>query len=154
MPQNNLEEAPHRPTEDPADREDPALDEVVPTNPNRPYDIKEVITSLADEGRFLEVQAGFAPNIVIGFIRLGGRSVGVVANQPAHLAGVLDIDASTKSARFVRFCDAFNIPLLALEDVPGFLPGVDQEHGGIIRHGAKLLYAFCEATVPKVTLVI
>ena len=126
---------------------------MVPANPNKPYDIKEVITALADEGRFFEVASEFAPNIVVGFTRLGGRSVGVVANQPAHLAGVLDIDASTKAARFVRFCDAFNIPLLALEDVPGFLPGIDQEHGGIIRHGAKLLFAFCEATVPKVTLV-
>jgi len=153
IPQNNLQEAPHRNTEDPRDRLCPALDAVVPANPNKPYDIKEVITSLADEGRFFEVAGGFAPNIVVGFTRLGGRSVGVVANQPAHLAGVLDIDASTKAARFVRFCDAFNIPLLALEDVPGFLPGVDQEHGGIIRHGAKLLFAFCEATVPKVTLV-
>ncbi len=153
VPQNNMEEAPRRPTDDPHQREDPKLDTVVPANPNRPYDIKDVITSLADENRFFEVQPQFAPNIVIGFARLGGRSVGVVANQPAHLAGVLDIDASTKAARFVRFCDAFNIPLLALEDVPGFLPGVDQEHGGIIRHGAKLLYAFCEATVPKVTLV-
>ncbi len=153
IPQNNMEEAPHRNTDDPRDRTTPALDEVVPANPNKPYDIKEVITHLADEGRFFEVQPEFAANIVIGFVRLGGRSVGVVANQPAHLAGVLDIDASVKAARFVRFCDAFNIPLLALEDVPGFLPGVDQEHGGIIRHGAKLLYAFCEATVPKVTLV-
>ncbi len=153
MPQNNLEEAPRRPTTDARDRTDPKLDTVVPANPNKPYDIKEVIRSLADDQNFLEVQSEFAPNIVIGFIRLDGRSVGVVANQPAHLAGVLDISASTKAARFVRFCDAFNIPLLALEDVPGFLPGVDQEHGGIIRHGAKLLYAFCEATVPKVTLV-
>jgi len=153
IPQNNMEEAPHRPTTDPRDREDKKLDEVVPANPNRPYDIKDVITSIADEGRFFEVMPEFAPNIVVGFTRLGGRSVGVVANQPAHLAGVLDIDASAKAARFVRFCDAFNIPLLALEDVPGFLPGIDQEHGGIIRHGAKLLYAFCEATVPKVTLV-
>jgi propionyl-CoA carboxylase beta chain len=153
IPQNNLEEAPIRVTEDPRDRLAPKLDEVVPANPNKPYDIKEVITELADEGRFFEVASGFAPNIVVGFTRLGGRSVGVVANQPAHLAGVLDIDASIKAARFVRFCDAFNIPLLALEDVPGFLPGLDQEHGGIIRHGAKLLYAFCEATVPKVTLV-
>ena len=153
IPQNNLEEAPTRQTDDPRDRLAPKLDEVVPANPNKPYDIKEVITALADEGRFFEVASEFAPNIVVGFTRLGGRSVGVVANQPAHLAGVLDIDASIKAARFVRFCDAFNIPLLALEDVPGFLPGVDQEHGGIIRHGAKLLYAFCEATVPKITLV-
>lgn len=131
----------------------PTLDELVPLNSNKPYDIKDLIVAVADDGRFLEVQAEFAANIVIGFCHLGGRSVGVVANQPAHLAGVLDIDASVKGARFVRFCDAFNIPLLVLEDVPGFLPGVAQEHGGIIRHGAKLLYAFCEATVPKVTLV-
>jgi propionyl-CoA carboxylase beta chain len=153
IPQNNLSEAPRRPTEDPRDREVPTLDELVPLNSNKPYDIKDLIVAVADEGRFLEVQAEFAANIVIGFCHLGGRSVGVVANQPAHLAGVLDIDASVKGARFVRFCDAFNIPLLVLEDVPGFLPGVAQEHGGIIRHGAKLLYAFCEATVPKVTLV-
>lgn len=153
MPSNNMEEAPRRETTDPVDREVVELDEVVPDNPNKPYDIKDVITAVADEGRFLEVQPEYAPNIVIGWVRLGGRSVGVIANQPAHLAGVLDIDASQKAARFVRFCDAFNIPLWVIEDVPGFLPGVNQEHGGIIKHGAKLLYAFCEATVPKVTLI-
>jgi propionyl-CoA carboxylase beta chain len=153
IPQNNLVEAPRRETTDPSERDIPALDQIVPTNPNKPYDIKDVITSVADEGRFFEVQPDFAGNIVIGFCRLGGRSIGVVANQPACLAGVLDIDASVKAARFVRFCDAFNIPLWVVEDVPGFLPGVSQEHGGIIRHGAKLLYAFCEATVPKVTLI-
>ena len=153
MPSNNMEEAPRRETPDPGDREVVEHDEVVPDNPNKPYDIKDVITAVADEGRFLEVQPEYAPNIVIGWVRLGGRSVGVIANQPAHLAGVLDIDASQKAARFVRFCDAFNIPLWVIEDVPGFLPGVNQEHGGIIKHGAKLLYAFCEATVPKVTLI-
>ncbi|MEN9786066.1 MAG: hypothetical protein RLZZ299_1330 [Pseudomonadota bacterium] len=153
LPQNNLEEAPRVPTEDPHDRVIPALDELVPTNPNKPYDIKDLITSVADDGAFLEVQPEYAANIVIGFVRLGGRSVGVVANQPAVLAGVLDVNASVKAARFVRFCDAFNIPLWVIEDVPGFLPGTAQEHGGIIRHGAKLLYAFAEATVPKVTLI-
>src|SRR5690606_24091068 len=126
---------------------------VVPTNPNKPYDMKVVIEALADERRFLEVQPDYAPNIVIGFLRLGGRSVGVVANQPAHLAGCLDVDSSVKAARFVRFCDAFNIPLLTLVDVPGFLPGTTQEYGGIIKHGAKLLFAFAEATVPKVTVI-
>ncbi len=153
IPQNNMAEAPRRETTDPVDRVVPALDEVVPTNPNKPYDIKDVIENVADDGVFFEVQPDYASNIVIGFCRLGGRSIGVVANQPAHLAGVLDIDASLKGARFVRFCDAFNIPLWVIEDVPGFLPGVNQEHGGIIKHGAKLLYAFCEATVPKVTLI-
>jgi propionyl-CoA carboxylase beta chain len=153
MPQNNMEEAPRRPTEDPPDRRIPALDSLVPTNPNRPYDIKDLITAVADEGRFLEVQSDYAANIVVGFVHLGGRSVGVVANQPAVLAGVLDVNASLKAARFVRFCDAFNIPLWVVEDVPGFLPGTAQEHGGIIKHGAKLLYAFAEATVPKVTLI-
>jgi propionyl-CoA carboxylase beta chain len=153
VPQNNMEEAPRRPSDDPSDRRIPALDELVPANPNRPYDIKELITAVADDGRFLEVQADYAANIVIGFVHLGGRSVGVVANQPAVLAGVLDVNASVKAARFVRFCDAFNIPLWVIEDVPGFLPGTAQEHGGIIRHGAKLLYAFAEATVPKITLI-
>ncbi len=153
IPQNNAEDPPTVPTDDPVDRDCPALDELVPVHPNKPYDIKELIHEIADDHRFLEVHARFAPNIVVGFLRLGGRSVGVVANQPAHLAGVLDIDASVKAARFVRFCDAFNIPLLALEDVPGFLPGTAQEFGGIIRHGAKLLYAFAEATVPRVTLI-
>ncbi len=153
LPQNNLEEAPRRPTADPTDREIPALDTLVPANPNKPYDVKDLITAVADEGRFLEVQPEYAPNIVVGWVHLGGRSVGVIANQPAHFAGVLDIDASVKAARFVQFCDAFNIPMWVIEDVPGFLPGVNQEHGGIIKHGAKLLFAFCEATVPKVTLI-
>lgn len=153
VPQNNLGEAPPRPTQDPGDRSIPALDNLVPMESNKPYDIKDLITAVSDEGRFFEVQPDYAANIVVGFCRLGGRSVGVVANQPAHLAGVLDIDASLKGARFVRFCDAFNIPLWVIEDVPGFLPGVAQEHHGIIKHGAKLLYAFCEATVPKVTLI-
>jgi propionyl-CoA carboxylase beta chain len=127
--------------------------DLVPTNANKPYDIKQVVVSLADDGRFLEVQPDFAANIVIGFCRLGGHSVGVVANQPSVLAGCLDVDSSTKAARFVRFCDAFNIPLLTLVDVPGFLPGTAQEYGGIIRQGAKLLYAFAEATVPKITVI-
>jgi propionyl-CoA carboxylase beta chain len=134
-------------------REDPALDRLIPEQPNQPYDIKELITSIADSNHFFEVQGGYAQNIVVGFVRLNGHSTGIVANQPSVLAGCLDINASTKAARFVRFCDAFNIPLLTLVDVPGFLPGVQQEHGGIIRHGAKLLYAFAEATVPKVTVI-
>ena len=153
IPQNNLEEAPRVHSDDPPDRPIPALDELVPTNPNKPYDVKELITAVGDDGAFLEVQPEYAANVVIGYIRLGGRSVGVVANQPAVLAGVLDVNASLKAARFVRFCDAFNIPLWVIEDVPGFLPGTAQEHGGIIKHGAKLLYAFAEATVPKVTLI-
>ena len=153
LPQNNMEEAPRRRTDDLPNREIPTLDELVPTNPNRPYDIKDLITAVADDSQFLEVQPDYAANIVVGFIHLGGRSVGVVANQPAVLAGVLDVNASVKAARFVRFCDAFNIPLWVIEDVPGFLPGTAQEHGGIIKHGAKLLYAFAEATVPKVTLI-
>jgi propionyl-CoA carboxylase beta chain len=153
LPQNNLSEPPRQPTTDPVDRVCPQLDELVPLNANQPYDIKDLITAVADEGRFLEVQADYAGNVVVGFCRLGGRSVGVIANQPAHLAGVLDVSSSVKAARFVQFCDAFNIPMWVIEDVPGFLPGVDQEHGGIIKHGAKLLFAFCEATVPKVTLI-
>ena len=153
LPQNNMEEAPRVATDDPVDRPCSELAELVPVNPNKPYDITELITAVADDHHFLEVHREYAPNIVVGFLRLGGRSVGVVANQPAHLAGVLDIASSLKGARFVRFCDAFNIPLLVLEDVPGFLPGTAQEFGGIIKHGAKLLYAFCEATVPKVTLI-
>jgi propionyl-CoA carboxylase beta chain len=153
LPQNNLEEAPRLATEDPVDRVCPELDELVPLSANQPYDIKELISSVADEGRFLEVQADYAGNVVVGFCRLGGRSVGIIANQPAHLAGVLDVSSSVKAARFVQFCDAFNIPMWVIEDVPGFLPGVDQEHGGIIKHGAKLLFAFCEATVPKITLI-
>jgi propionyl-CoA carboxylase beta chain len=153
IPNNNLSEAPRLETTDAVDRECSGLDTLVPDNPNKPYDIKALITSVADDGGFLEVQPDYAANVVVGFCRLGGRSVGIVANQPAHLAGVLDVASSLKAARFVRFCDAFNVPLLVIEDVPGFLPGVDQEHGGIIKHGAKLLYAFAEATVPKVTLI-
>jgi propionyl-CoA carboxylase beta chain len=153
LPSNNLEEAPLRPTDDPADREQASLDTLIPPEPNKPYDIKRLIEAVVDEARFLEVHAHFAANIVVGFARFGGRSVGIVANQPAVLAGCLDIDASVKGARFVRFCDAFNIPLVIFEDVPGFLPGTAQEFGGIIRHGAKLLYAFAEATVPKITVI-
>jgi propionyl-CoA carboxylase beta chain len=153
LPSNNMEEPPRRPTRDDPERADAALDSLVPENPNKPYDIKDLIRAVVDEGVFLEVHEQFAPNIVVGFARLGGRSAGIVANQPAHLAGTLDIDASIKAARFVRTCDAFNVPLVTFEDVPGFLPGTEQEFRGIIRHGAKLLYAFAEATVPKVTVV-
>ncbi|MEZ5286276.1 MAG: acyl-CoA carboxylase subunit beta [Vicinamibacterales bacterium] len=153
MPGNNLDDAPRKAGDDPADREDEALDHLVPSSPNQPYDMLDLIHAVADEGYFLEVHQHYAKNIVVGFARLGGRPVGIVANQPAHLAGTLDIDASVKGARFVRFCDAFNIPLVTFEDVPGFLPGTVQEYGGIIRHGAKLLYAFAEATVPKVTVI-
>ena len=153
IPQNNLDQAALVMSGDLATREDAALDTLIPAQPNLPYDIKALIHSIADSHEFFEIQPTFAQNIVIGFIRLNGRSVGVVANQPSVLAGCLDINASTKAARFVRFCDAFNVPLLTLVDVPGFLPGVQQEHGGIIRHGAKLLYAFAEATVPKVTVI-
>jgi len=153
LPQNNLEDPPSVPSLDPRNRESLELDSLIPTQPNQPYDMRKVIEAVADDGYFFEVQPFFAQNILIGFIRLNGRSVGVVGNQPAVLAGCLDINASVKAARFVRFCDAFNIPLLTLVDVPGFLPGVTQEHGGIIRHGAKLLYAFAEATVPKVTII-
>ncbi len=153
IPQNNSELPPGRESDDPHDRRDEKLLEIVPDNPNRPYDMHEVIECLVDDGRFYEVHARFAQNILVGFAHLGGQAVGIVANQPAVLAGVLDIDSSDKGARFVRFCDAFNVPLVVLEDVPGFLPGVAQEHGGIIRHGAKLLYAFSEATVPKMTVI-
>jgi propionyl-CoA carboxylase beta chain len=153
LPSNNLEEPPRRATSDPVEREDPALDTLIPEEPNKPYDMKRLIRAVVDEGRFLEVHELFAQNIVVGFARIAGRSAGIVANQPAVLAGCLDIDASVKGARFVRFCDAFNIPLVVFEDVPGFLPGTAQEWGGIIRHGAKLLYAFAEATVPKITVV-
>jgi propionyl-CoA carboxylase beta chain len=153
IPQNNLDEAPRRSTADPKDRRDEALLDVVPDHPNKPYDIHDVIRRIVDDGEFYEVHRDYAQNIVCGFAHLGGYSIGVVANQPAILAGVLDINASVKGARFVRFCDAFNIPLVTFEDVPGFLPGVTQEHGGIIRHGAKLLYAYCEATVPKLTVI-
>ncbi len=153
MPQNNREDAPFVESNDPADRRDPELDNLVPAESDRPYDIKEIIHRVVDDGYFLEVHAQFARNLVVGFARLGGYSVGIVANQPAVLAGCLDIDASVKGARFVRFCDAFNIPLITFEDVPGFLPGTQQEFGGIIRHGAKLLFAFAEATVPKLTVI-
>ena len=153
LPGNNLDDPPRVETADPADRENPDLDDLVPASPNQPYDMLDLIRAVGDDGEFLEVHRHFAPNIVVGFARFGGRPVGVVANQPAHLAGALDIDASIKGARFVRFCDAFNIPLVTFEDVPGFLPGTVQEYGGIIKHGAKLLYAFAEATVPKVTVV-
>ena len=153
LPSNNMEEPPQHATADPRDREDAALDALIPDDPSKPYDIKKLITAVVDDGRFLEVHEHYAANIVVGFARLGGRSVGIVANQPAVLAGCLDIDASVKGARFVRFCDAFNIPLVTFEDVPGFLPGTAQEYGGIIRHGAKLLYAFAEATVPKLTVI-
>ena len=153
MPSNNMEEPPRRPTDDPDDRMDESLNTLVPDNPNQPYDIKKVIKEVVDEGHFFETQEHYAKNIVVGFARLGGKSVGIVANQPAVLAGVLDINASIKGARFVRFCDAFNIPLITFEDVPGFLPGTDQEYRGIILHGAKLLYAYAEATVPKITVI-
>ena len=153
VPQNNLDDPPFVSTDDPPDRADEALNTLLPRNPNKPYDIKEVITRVVDTGDFLEIQPEHAENIVVGFARLGGRSVGIVANQPAVLAGVLDINSSIKGARFVRFCDCFNIPLVTFVDVPGFLPGTGQEHGGIIKHGAKLLYAFCEATVPKLTVI-
>ena len=153
LPSNNLEDPPFVPTADPRDRADEALDSIVPDDASKPYDIKKVIASVFDDGEFLEVHADWAKNIVVGFARLGGHSVGIVANQPGYLAGCLDIDASNKGARFVRTCDAFNVPIITLEDVPGFLPGVDQEHGGIIRNGAKLIYAFCEATVPKLTVI-
>jgi propionyl-CoA carboxylase beta chain len=153
LPQNNLEDPPLRPTTDPVDRRDDALQSVVPDQPNRPYDMKTIIETVLDDRYFFEVQAGYAPNIIIGFGRLGGRPVGIVANQPAHLAGCLDINASVKAARFVRFCDCFNVPIVTFVDVPGFLPGTAQEFGGIIKHGAKLLYAYCEATVPKLTVI-
>ncbi len=153
LPQNNLESPPQLATDDPPDREEKALDSLVPENPNKPYDMHRVIEAVVDGGEFLEVHAGYAANIIVGFARLGGLSIGVVANQPSHLAGVLDIDSSTKGGRFVRFCDAFNIPLITFVDVPGFLPGTDQEWRGIIRNGAKLLYAYCEATVPKITVI-
>jgi propionyl-CoA carboxylase beta chain len=153
LPQNNLEEPPGKETSDPPDRVSPELDTLIPAEPTKPYDIKDLILTVVDDRRFLEVHEHFAQNVVVGFGRFAGRSVGIVANQPAVLAGCLDIDASVKAARFVRFCDAFNIPLVTFEDVPGFLPGTAQEYGGIIRHGAKLLYAFAEATVPKITVI-
>ena len=153
LPSNNAEDPPRVPTQDPWDRRDAALDSLIPPNPSKPYDIKDVIRAVVDEGYLFEVAAPYARNMITGFARLDGQTVGVVANQPAHLAGCLDINASVKGARFVRCCDAFNIPLVTFVDVPGFLPGVDQEYGGIIRHGAKLLYAFAEATVPKLTVI-
>ncbi len=153
LPSNNTEDPPLGKREDDPERRDPELDELVPANPNKPYDMKAVIARVVDEGDFMEVHRDFAPNLVVGFARMDGRPVGIVANQPAVLAGVLDIDSSVKGARFVRFCDAFGIPLLTFTDVPGFLPGTTQEFGGIIKHGAKLLYAYCEATVPKITIV-
>jgi acetyl-CoA carboxylase carboxyltransferase component len=153
LPSNNAEDPPFIPPNDPPDRTDEALDTLVPEDPSAPYDMYEVIRRVVDDGEFLEVQAGFAPHLVVGFARLGGRTVGIVAQQPAVLAGVLDIDASDKGARFIRFCDAFNIPLVSFVDTPGFLPGVAQEHGGIIRHGAKMIYAYAEATVPKLSVI-
>jgi propionyl-CoA carboxylase beta chain len=154
LPSNNVDDPPLRPTDDPADRMEARLAELVPPEPNKPYDMKEIVRLVVDDGDFFEVHEHFAPNLIVGFAHLDGRPVGVVGNQPAMLAGVLDIKSSTKGARFVRFCDAFNIPLVTFEDVPGFLPGTEQEWGGIIRHGAKLLYAYCEATVPKLTVVV
>ncbi len=153
IPQNNMDDPPLVPTTDDPQRMDEVLDTIVPDNPTKPYDMRQIIRHVVDEGDFLEVQEHWAQNIIIGFARLNGRSVGIVAQQPAVLAGVLDINASDKAARFVRFCDCFNVPIITFVDVPGFLPGVSQEHGGIIRHGAKLLYAYCEATVPKVTII-
>jgi propionyl-CoA carboxylase beta chain len=153
LPQNNVEDPPRVESRDPADRMDAALDDVVPEDPQRPYDMHDVIRRVVDDGELLEIQPGWAANVIVGFARLGGRSVGIVAQQPSVLAGALDIDASTKAARFVRTCDCFNVPLVTFVDVPGFLPGVGQEDGGIIRHGAKLLFAYCEATVPKLTVI-
>jgi propionyl-CoA carboxylase beta chain len=153
LPSNNMEDPPQRATSDPWDREDARLDQIVPEEPNQPYDMKELIRSVVDRNHFFEVHRHYAKNLIVGFARLDGRPVGIVANQPAVLAGTLDINASVKGARFVRFCDAFNIPLITFEDVPGFLPGTSQEYGGIIRQGAKLLYAFAEATVPKITVI-
>ena len=153
LPPNNLADPPRVASSDPVDRRDAALDSLVPDDPSQPYDMHDVISRIVDDGDFLEIQPGWAQNVIVGFARLGGRSVGIVAQQPAILAGALDIDASTKAARFVRTCDCFNVPLVSLVDVPGFLPGISQEHGGIIRHGAKLLFAYCEATVPKLTVI-
>lgn len=154
LPSNNMDDPPMQPSQDDPLRQEPELDTIVPDNPNKAYDMKRVIQLIVDDGNFLEIHENWAQNIIIGLANLGGRSVGIVAQQPAVLAGVLDVEASQKSARFVRFCDCFNIPLIVLEDVPGFMPGTTQEHGGIIRHGAKLLYAFSEATVPKLTVIV
>jgi propionyl-CoA carboxylase beta chain len=153
IPSNNQEKSPVWPTEDPATRSEKSLDSLIPDDPAKPYDIKELVIKIADEGDFFEIQPDYAKNLVVGFIRIEGQSVGVIANQPMVLAGCLDVDASIKGARFIRFCDAFNIPVLTLVDVPGFMPGTSQEYGGIIKHGAKLLYAYAECTVPKVTLI-
>jgi len=153
VPSNNVDDPPRGSARDPRERRDEALLDVIPDNPNKPYDMHDVIRRVIDDGEFYEVQPDFAANVLVGFAHLGGYSVGIVANQPSVMAGVLDINASMKAARFVRFCDCFNIPLVTFEDVPGFLPGVAQEHGGIIKHGAKLLYAYCEATVPKLTVI-
>jgi len=153
IPQNNMEDPPFTSVDDDPLRMEEKLNTIIPDDPSKPYDIKDVIRMIVDGGTFLEIQEGYAQNIVIGFARLGGHSVGIVANQPAVLAGVLDINSSEKAARFVRFCDAFNIPIITFVDVPGFLPGTTQEHGGIIRSGSKLLYAYCEATVPKITVI-
>ena len=153
LPQNNLEDPPAVVCHDPIDRLDDGLNEIIPENPNKPYNVKDIIDSIVDEGEFLEIQRVYAPNIVIGFARFNGLSVGIVANQPNYLAGVLDINASRKAARFVRFCDSFNIPIVTLVDVPGFLPGTAQEYGGIIIHGVKLV-SYGEATVPKVTVIL
>ncbi len=153
LPQNNLEDPPLVPCHDPIDRREALLEEIIPDNPKTPYDIKAVIGAVVDDGEFLEIQPDYAPNIVVGFARLGGQSVGIVANQPKMLAGVLDINSSIKAARFVRTCDCYNVPLVTFEDVPGFLPGTEQEFGGLIKHGAKLLFAYCEATVPKLTVI-
>lgn len=154
LPSHNLADPPRRPSSDDRNRQAPELEQKLPANPNKPYDVRDIIRPLVDHGEFLEIHGQWAQNIVVGFARLDGRSIGIVANNPGCLAGVLDINASNKAARFVRFCDAFNIPLLTLVDVPGFLPGIQQEYGGIIKHGAKLLYAYCEATVPKVTVIL
>jgi len=153
LPSNNQDEPPFVASDDPPDRRDPRLVSLIPDNPSKPYDMRELLAAVVDHGRFFEVQAGFARNVLIGFARLAGRAVGIVANQPNHLAGCLDIDASVKAARFIRFCDCFNLPIITFEDVPGFLPGTGQEYGGIIRHGGKLLYAYAEATVPKITVI-
>ncbi len=153
LPSSNRQDPPHRPTQDPADRVDMSLNTLVPENPNKPYDMKELIDRVVDEGDFFEIQPDYARNIIVGFGRMNGSTVGFIANQPMYLAGCLDIAASCKAARFVRFCDAFNIPIVTFVDVPGFLPGISQEHGGIIKHGAKLLYAYAEATVPKITVI-
>jgi propionyl-CoA carboxylase beta chain len=153
LPQNNVDDPPFVATEDDPLRMEGELDQIVPDDPSKPYDMRDVIKLIVDDGIFFEIHESYAQNIVVGFARLGGHSVGIVANQPAVLAGVLDINSSDKGGRFVRFCDAFNIPIITFVDVPGFLPGTGQEHGGIIRHGAKLLYAYCEATVPKITII-